>query len=145
MPDGRGCPPGRDFKEEDCSKLNKKVSSWKFGNNGKYKGFLPKCFLWDGKRVYYNRLGKVPPTDWKNDWKNRQKAICKKQNTATNLPTTTTTTTTMTSTATTTTTKTSTATSTTTKTKTKTTTKTTPTTGFSMIDNGRIHNFHSWD
>ena len=49
-------------------------------------------------------------------------------------PTRTTTTTTMTSTATT----------TTTKTKTKTTTKTTPTTGFSMIDNGRIHNCQSW-
>ena len=75
MPDGRGCPPGRDFKEEDCRQLNKKVSSLKFGESGKYKGFLPKCFLWDRKYVYYNRLGKVPPTTSKN----RQKAICKKK------------------------------------------------------------------
>ena len=78
MPYGRGCPPGRDFKQNDCRQL-KKVPSLKFRKIGNYKGFLPKCFLWDGKRVYYNRLGKVPPTDWKNDWKNRQKAICKKK------------------------------------------------------------------
>ena len=82
MPYGRGCPPGRDFKQNDCRQLKK---SWKFGRIGKYKGFLPKCFLWGGKHVFYNRGGRVPPTKSKYG----HKAICKKKRRSTTTTTTT--------------------------------------------------------
>ena len=75
MPFGRGCPPGRDFTKKDCRKLNKKVPSLKYGETGNFNGFLPKCFLYGKKTVYYNKGGRVPPTKSKN----RQKAICKKK------------------------------------------------------------------
>ena len=78
MPYGRGCPPGRDFKQNDCRQL-KKVPSLKFRKIGNYKGFLPKCFLWGRKSVFYNRGGRVPPTKAKYG----HKAICKKKRTTT--------------------------------------------------------------
>ena len=82
MPYGRECPPGRDLKPNECHQL-RKIPSWKIGKIGKYRGFLPKCFLWRGEHIYYNRRGgKVPPTKSKY----RHKAICKKKR----IPTTTT-------------------------------------------------------
>ena len=84
MPYGRGCPPGRDFKQNECRQL-KKVPKWKYGKIGNYIGFLPKCFLWAGERVFYNKRGRVPPTQEKDG----HRAICKKKRT----PTTTTSTT----------------------------------------------------
>ena len=82
MPYGRECPPGRDLKPNECHQL-RKIPSWKIGKIGKYRGFLPKCFLWRGEHIYYNRRdGRVPPTKSKY----RHKAICKKKR----IPTTTT-------------------------------------------------------
>ena len=78
MPYGRGCPPGRDFKHNECHQL-KKVPSWKYGKIGNYIGYLPKCFLWGGERVFYNRRGRVPPIKVKNG----HAAICKKKKTST--------------------------------------------------------------
>ena len=85
MPSGRGCPPGRDFEEDDCRQL-KKVPSLKFRKVGRYKGWLPKCFLWNGKLVFYNTGGIEPPTRGKNV----HKAICKTKRTSTTTTTTTT-------------------------------------------------------
>ena len=85
MPSGRGCPPGRDFEEDDCRQL-KKVPSLKFGKVGRYNGWLPKCFLWNGEIVYYNTGGREPPTMGKNV----HKAICKTKRTSTTTTTTTT-------------------------------------------------------
>ena len=79
MPYGRGCPPGRNLKKKDCRQLSKKVPSWKYGKIGNYIGFLPKCFLWGGERVFYNRRGREPPTQAKYG----HKAICKKKRTTT--------------------------------------------------------------
>ena len=79
MPYGRGCPPGRNFKKKDCRQLSKKVPSWKYGKIGNYIGFLPKCFLWGGERVFYNKRGRVPPTKAKIG----HNAICKKKKTST--------------------------------------------------------------
>ena len=76
MPSGRGCPPGRDFEEDECRQL-KKVPSLKFRQVWRYKGWLPKCFLWNGKLVFYNTGGIEPPTRGKNV----HKAICKTKRT----------------------------------------------------------------
>ena len=78
MPVGRGCPPGRDFTKKDCRKLSKKVPSLKYGETGNFNGFLPKCFLYGKKTVYYNKGGRVPPTKSKYI---KHKAICKKKRT----------------------------------------------------------------
>ena len=83
MPYGRGCPPGRDFREDDCRQL-KNVPSLNFRKVGRYKGWLPKCFLWNGELVYYNTGGREPPTRGKNV----HKAICKTKRTSTTTTTT---------------------------------------------------------
>ena len=82
MPHGRGCPPGRDFEEDECRQLKKVVPSWKFrkGWLGIHKGWLPKCFLHHVYgTVYYNRGGRDPPTKAKY----KHKALCKTKRTST--------------------------------------------------------------
>ena len=85
MPSGISCPSGRNFKKKDCRQLKEKVPSWKYGKIGNYIDFLPKCFLWAGERVFYNRRGRVPPTQEKDG----HRAICKKKRTSTTTTTTT--------------------------------------------------------
>ena len=74
MPHGRGCPPGRDFEEDDCQDLIGLIPALKFKGVGNWRGYLPKCFLIGRKRVYYNRGGKVPPYT-----NTKHQAICEKE------------------------------------------------------------------
>ena len=86
MPYGRRCPPGRDFNEDDCRKLDK-LPSLKFSGSTRLRDYLPKCFFYNKmSRVFYNRGGRLPPTRTKYG----HKAICKKKRTSTTTTTTTT-------------------------------------------------------
>ena len=82
MPLGRGCPPGRDFEEDECRQQKRDGSGtrWKFGKVGIYEGWLPKCLLTNGDLVYYNRGGRVPPSKSKFY---HHKALCKTKRTST--------------------------------------------------------------
>ena len=83
MPHGSACPPGTDFNRKDCRQLHRNSGreTWKKGKDkiggddiGKYKGWLPKCFLHKGTSMVYYNYNKGKPSQENRE---KHKAICR--------------------------------------------------------------------